>query len=220
MRTKEEAEDYRYFPDPDLPPLVIAPSMVEAIRSTLPELPDQKRDRYIREFSLSRYDATSMAGSDSLSGFFEEAVLQGGRDSAKLLANLLTGEVMRLLNESGMSIRESRLTPNQFADLMKLVSDQSVSMTAAKQIIGFLFLEGGEVGPILEREGLTQVNDLSALEPVIDRILEANPKQVEEFRSGKEKVLGFFIGQAMKATQGKANPALLQDLVIRKLKRS
>jgi aspartyl-tRNA(Asn)/glutamyl-tRNA(Gln) amidotransferase subunit B len=218
MRSKEEAEDYRYFPDPDLPPLVIEQSQVDALRAALPELPDQKRDRYVKDFGLSRYDAGVLTSVSSLSRFFEEAVSGAGAGLAKGLANLLTGEAARLINEAGIEIGASKFVPVHFSDLAHFVGDKTISATAAKQIIGILFAEGGSVSAIIDREGLKQVSDLSALEPVIDQILAANPKQLEEFRSGKEKLLGFFVGQAMKATQGKANPGLLQELVLKKLK--
>jgi aspartyl-tRNA(Asn)/glutamyl-tRNA(Gln) amidotransferase subunit B len=218
MRSKEEAEDYRYFPDPDLPPLVIEAGTVERIRNSLPELPDQKRDRYVKDFGLSRYDAGVLTSSASLSSFFEEAVKGAGGANAKTLANLLTGEALRLLNEGGIEITDSKFNPAHFTDLALAVAGQTVSVTAAKQVIAILFASGGDVARVIEKEGLKQVNDLSALEPVIDQILAANPKQLAEFRSGKEKLLGFFVGQAMKATQGKANPGMLQDLVLKKLK--
>jgi aspartyl-tRNA(Asn)/glutamyl-tRNA(Gln) amidotransferase subunit B len=191
---------------------------VDALRASLPELPDQRRDRYVKDFGLSRYDAGVLTSGSSLSRFFEDAVTGAGTALAKSLANLLTGEAARLLNDSGIEIGESRFVPAHFSDLARFVADKTISMTAAKQIIGLLFAEGGSVGSIIEREGLKQVSDLSALEPVIDQILAANPKQLEEFRSGKDKLLGFFVGQAMKATQGKANPGLLQELVLKKLK--
>jgi aspartyl-tRNA(Asn)/glutamyl-tRNA(Gln) amidotransferase subunit B len=217
MRTKEEAEDYRYFPDPDLPPLVVPAEIIEKLRAELPELPDQKRDRFVAAFGLSKYDAGLITGSRTLSEFFETAVGEAGA-VAKTVANLLTGDVTRLLNEAGVDIAQSRLTPRHFADLSKLIADKTISATAAKQILPVLFGEGGEVAAIVDRLGLKQVSDLSALEPIIDQIIAANPKQVEEFRSGKEKILGFFVGQAMKATQGKANPSMLQELVVKKLK--
>jgi len=218
MRSKEEAEDYRYFPDPDLPPLVIEQSQVDALRAGLPELPDQKRDRYVKDFGLSRYDAGVLTSVSSLSRFFEEAVNGDGSALAKGIAYLLTGVAARLFNEAGIEIGASKFLPAHFSDLARFVADKTISVTAAKQIIGILFAEGGAVGAIIDREGLKQVSDLSALEPVIDQILASNPKQLEEFRSGKEKLLGFFVGQAMKATQGKANPGLLQELVLKKLK--
>lgn len=216
MRSKEEAEDYRYFPDPDLPPLVIEREWIESFRKQLPELPDQKRDRFMKEFGLSKYDAGVITSSKSMAQFFETAI-QGGANG-KTVANLLTGEASRLLNEAAQDIQASRFEPAHFRDLATLIQDKTISVTAAKQILAILFAEGGDVAQIVEKQGLKQVSDTSALEPIIDQIIAANPKQVEEFRSGKEKLLGFFVGQAMKATGGKANPSMLQDLVIKKLK--
>ncbi len=220
MRTKEEAEDYRYFPDPDLPPLVLKAEDVEAIRSALPELPDQRRERFIREFGLRRYDAILLTSDARWSALFEESVALSGRGHGKWIANLMIGEGMRLLSEaeSNPDQENAGFQPKHFAELAHAVASQTVSSTAAKQVIAILFREGGDAGAIIDREGLRQVSDQSQLEPVIDEIILKNPKQVEEYRSGKEKVVGFFVGQAMKATQGKANPALLQELVIRKLK--
>ncbi len=217
MRTKEEAEDYRYFPDPDLPPLVIDPETVEAIRRSLPELPDQRRDRHMRDYGLTRMDGVTLSGSPSLSRCFEESVAIAGAVCARTIANLMIGEISRILNEEGIDIGESRFTPGRIADLSRAIQDQTLSSTGAKQVIAILHREGGEVAGIIEREGLKQVSDLSALEPVIDRVLAANPGQVEEYRAGKEKLIGFFVGQVMKATGGKANPALLQEWVARKL---
>jgi aspartyl-tRNA(Asn)/glutamyl-tRNA(Gln) amidotransferase subunit B len=219
MRSKEEAEDYRYFPDPDLPPLVIEQSQVDQIKASLPELPDQMRDRFMQQFGLKKFDAGLIASIRSLAKFFEESTSGAdGKDLAKTIANLINGEAMRLINDSNSDISNSKFKPNHFYDLAKMILEKTVSITAAKQIIGILFSEGGDVNAIVEREGLKQVNDLSALEPVIEKIIKDNPKQAEEFRSGKEKILGFFVGQAMKATQGKANPGMLQELVIKKLK--
>jgi aspartyl-tRNA(Asn)/glutamyl-tRNA(Gln) amidotransferase subunit B len=218
MRTKEEAEDYRYFPDPDLPPLVISQATVDAIKAALPELPDQKRDRYVKDFGLSRYDAGALSSTQSLGGFFELSVELSGPELAKSLANLLIGEAARIMNDAGMDIPESKFEPKAFADLVKAIAEKTISVTAAKQIIAILFAEGGDVGTIIDREGLKQVSDVAALEPIIEQIMAANPKQLEDYRSGKDKLLGFFVGQAMKATQGKANPALLQELVTKKLK--
>ena len=218
MRTKEEAEDYRYFPDPDLPPLVLTQDFVAKISASLPELPDQKRDRYISSFGLSRHDAALLTSSAVLSHFFEASVSQARPESGKAIANWLNGEVTRILNDENLEISATHFLPEHFSDLAAALESQEISSTGAKQVIGILFKEGGSVKSIIEREGLKQVSDLSALEPVIEQIISANPKQVEEFRGGKEKVVGFFVGQVMKATGGKANPALLQDLIVRKLK--
>ncbi len=218
MRTKEEAEDYRYFPDPDLPPLIIEQATVDKIRASLPELPDEMRDRYVKTYGLNRYDASQITSSRAIASFFEDAIRASDPSAAKGIANLLNGEAIRLLNDASIDLSASCFKSEQFAEIGKLLVEKTISSTAAKQIVGVLFNEGGDVSAIVEKLGLRQVNDLSALEPVIDQIIAANPKQVEEFRAGKEKVLGFFVGQAMKATQGKANPAMLQEMVIRKLK--
>jgi aspartyl-tRNA(Asn)/glutamyl-tRNA(Gln) amidotransferase subunit B len=218
MRTKEGAEDYRYFPDPDLPPLVIENALIEKLRAALPELPDQKRDRFIKQYGLGRYDAGLITASEKLAEFFEQAV-QAAPGSGKTVANLLNGEASRLLQEAGIEVDQSSFKPVHFADLAKSIQEQTISVTGAKQVLSVLF--GGtylSVAEVIEQKGLKQVSDLSALEPVIDQIIAANPKQVEEFRSGKEKIIGFFVGQAMKASGGKANPSLLQALIIKKLK--
>jgi aspartyl-tRNA(Asn)/glutamyl-tRNA(Gln) amidotransferase subunit B len=212
MRTKEEAEDYRYFTDPDLPPLVLESAWIESLRKNLPELPDQKRSRFVSAYQLSLYDAGSLTGSAAVSDFFETAVA-GKLDLAKQIANLLNSFPAGI-NE----IQNTQLVPNHLFDLAQSVTDSIISVTAAKQLLVLLAAEGGTVAQLIDREGLRQVSDLSALEPVIDQVISANPKQVAEFQAGKEKILGFFVGQVMKATGGKANPALLQDLVIKKLK--
>jgi aspartyl-tRNA(Asn)/glutamyl-tRNA(Gln) amidotransferase subunit B len=222
MRAKEEAEDYRYFPDPDLPPLILDAKYVESIRQSLPELPDDMRDRFVKEYGITRYDAGVLVSQKSMARFFEESVsVDGGEGLAKTVANLLIGEAARLLNDSGIEIHASRFMPEHFTELAKLISEKTISVTAAKQVIGILWSEGGTisaVSEIIEREGLKQVNDLSSLEPIIAKIILDHPKQAEEFRAGKDKLIGFFVGQAMKATQGKANPAMLQELVLKKLK--
>ncbi len=218
MRTKEEAEDYRYFPDPDLPPLELSPDWVESIRKTLPELPDQKRDRFMQTFGLGRHEAALISSGAETARFFEEAVALAGAGAARTIANLMNGEILRLLNEENIALGESRFTPAALAALAGFIAEKFVSSTGAKQVLGVLFREGGEVSAIIDREGLRQVSDSSALEPVIDRVLEANPKQVAEYRAGKEKVIGFLVGQTMKASGGKADPALLQEILLRKLK--
>ena len=209
MRTKEQAEDYRYFPDPDLPPLIIEQSQIDSIKASLPELPDQMRDRFINDFGLTKYDAGLITGDRRFTKFFEESVSgPNGKSLGKTIANLLI-----LVSDLNQNVK-----PVHLYDLAQMMLDKMISATAAKQVIAILMNEGGEVAAIVDREGLKQVNDLSALEPIIEKMIKDNPKQAEEFRSGKEKILGFFVGQAMKATQGKANPGMLQDLVIKKLK--
>jgi len=219
MRSKEEAHDYRYFPDPDLPPLILKDGQVEKIKAGLPELPQAKRDRFISTFGLSKYDASVLTSSKSMAHYFEEALGKiSKKESGKVLANLITGELARLLNEADLDITDSKVSAASMAEITNLLISDSVSSTMAKQIITVMWTDGGTVSEIVDKHGLKQVSDTSALEPIIDQILAQNAKQVEDYRAGKDKLLGFFVGQAMKATGGKANPGMLQDLVKKKLK--
>jgi aspartyl-tRNA(Asn)/glutamyl-tRNA(Gln) amidotransferase subunit B len=223
MRSKEEAQDYRYFPDPDLIPLTLETATVEKIRAALPELPEQKRTRLTSELGLSSYDAGVLTSSKSLVEFFEKVVqnlVKNGMDAksaAKPTSNWLTGEIARLLNEEGIEIHQCQLTPEHVADLVRLVQGQVLSSTGAKQVIASAWKSGEAVQVIVDREGLKQVSDTSALDPVIQKVIAANPGQAADFRAGKEKLLGFFVGQVMKETGGKANPGLLGDLIRKKL---
>jgi aspartyl-tRNA(Asn)/glutamyl-tRNA(Gln) amidotransferase subunit B len=220
MRSKEEAQDYRYFPDPDLIPVRADAAWVEEIRSALPELPAAKRARFIRDLGLTPDDAAVITASQELALFLEEAVRLSGlapRETGKPAANLLATEVTRLLNEEGIPLARARLTPAHVGALVRLAQQGHLSSTGVKQALAEAWRTGDAVDAIVERGGLRQVSDASALEPVVDRILAAHPAQVAEFRAGKEKLLGFFVGQMMKETGGKANPGLLQDLVRRKL---
>lgn len=219
MRSKEEAHDYRYFPDPDLIPLKIEESWIEEIQKSLPELPEQKRIRFIKDFGLSRYDAWALTASKSLSDFFDQtlAVLlrsHGERSHlAKFTANWLTGDILKLLNEESIEIWQSKLKPDHLAELVQLIQTQVLSSTGAKQALSTAWKTGDSISSIVEREGLKQVSSTSELEPTIAKVIAAFPTQVADFRAGKEKLLGFFVGQVMKETGGKANPALLQTLI-------
>jgi aspartyl-tRNA(Asn)/glutamyl-tRNA(Gln) amidotransferase subunit B len=223
QRSKEEAMDYRYFPDPDLIEVQVSPDWIERVRGTLPELPSQRRQRYIAEMALNSYDAGLLTSSKATAEFFEntvEILAQGGMDrktAGKPAANWITGELSRLANEEGIEIQQSRVTPAHIAGIVKLGLAQTISSTGAKQVILTAWKTGGEVMAIVEREGLKQVSDVGALDPAIDQVIASHPAQVAEFKGGKEKVLGFFVGQVMKATGGKANPALLQELIRKKL---
>jgi aspartyl-tRNA(Asn)/glutamyl-tRNA(Gln) amidotransferase subunit B len=224
MRSKEEAHDYRYFPDPDLMPLILDDAWIERIRASLPELPEQKRGRYVTDLGLTPYDAGVLTASKELASFFEAAMVTPsakGQDSkkfAKSVSNLLAGEVSRLVNETQTPIELSKLTPQAIARISELLLTNIISSTGAKTIIVQTWSHGDSVDAIVDREGLKQVSDLSALDPVIEQVLAANADQVAQFRAGKDKLIGFFVGQVMKATGGKANPALLQDAILRKLK--
>lgn len=223
LRSKEEAHDYRYFPDPDLVPLVIEKEWIDQVKNRLPELPEQKRARFESEYSLSEYDATVLTASRTLAEYFEQAVelfksKSVDRSKAmKSLANLMTGELFRLVNDEAKDVTESLIQPSHLAEVVEAVESNQISKTNAKKVIAVAWESGAPVAEIIEKEGLKQVSDTGALEPVIDEIIANHPKQVEQYRGGKDKLLGFFVGQAMKATRGQANPALLQDLVKKKL---
>ncbi|CAK9251997.1 unnamed protein product [Sphagnum jensenii] len=223
MRSKEEAHDYRYFPDPDLMTVELESSWVEKIRSSLPELPEQKRARFTSEYGLNEYDAVFVTSLKSLADFFENTLpLVSGdkKASAKAIANLLSGEVARLSNDSGLEISQSKLAPSHLAEVVQLLQSSLISNQGAKQVINAVWKTGEKVSDIVDREGLKQVSDLGAIEPAVEKIIAANPDNVAAYLGGKEKLLGFFVGQVMKETGGKANPALIQELVKKKLKGS
>ncbi len=215
LRSKEEAQDYRYFPEPDLLPVELSEAWIEEVRRALPELPAQRRARYVAELGLSPYDAGVLTSSAGLVEFFERTVALGA--SAKPVANFLTGEVARRLNDEGIEIGQSRLTPTHLAELVMLVQAGQVSSTGAKQALGVAWQTGHAMATIVDREGLRQVSDLGELERWVDEVWAANPGQAAELRSGKDKLLGFFTGQVMKKSGGKANPALIQELIRKKV---
>ena len=216
MRGKEEAHDYRYFPDPDLVPLVISSDWVEEVRLSLPELPDMKRERYVAEFGLSAYDAEVLTSSRELAGYFEACVEQ--YTQAKAVANWVMGEVTRALNEESRSISDCPVSPARLADLLKLLEKGTISGKIAKAVFDEMWKTGMEPALIVEEKGLVQVSDTGEIEKIIDGIMAANQGQVEEYRGGKEKVFGFFVGQVMRASKGKANPAVVNELLLKKLK--
>jgi aspartyl-tRNA(Asn)/glutamyl-tRNA(Gln) amidotransferase subunit B len=216
MRGKEEAHDYRYFPDPDLVPLVISSDRVEDIRISLPELPDSKRERYIGELGLSLYDAEVLTSTRELAEYFEACVLIHPQE--KTVANWVMGEVTRALNEAGLSIMDAPVAPGQLAELLKLVEGGTISNKIAKTIFDEMWKTGKEPARIVEEKGLVQVSDSGEIEKIIDEIMAANPGQVDEYRGGKEKVFGFFVGQVMRSSKGKANPAVVNDILLQKLK--
>jgi aspartyl-tRNA(Asn)/glutamyl-tRNA(Gln) amidotransferase subunit B len=215
MRGKEEAHDYRYFPDPDLVPLVISNDRVEDIRLTLPELPEMKRERYTSELGLNPYDAEVLTAARELAEYFEACVLI--HPQAKSVANWVMGEVTRALNEESLSIKDAPVTPAQLAELLKLVESGTISGKIAKTVFDEMWKTGKEPARIVEEKGLVQVSDTGEIEKVIDAIMAANPGQVDEYRGGKEKVFGFFVGQVMRASKGKANPGVVNDLLLKKL---
>jgi aspartyl-tRNA(Asn)/glutamyl-tRNA(Gln) amidotransferase subunit B len=217
MRSKEEANDYRYFPDPDLLPVVIDEMFIEAIRATLPELPDQKAARFARDFALSAYDAGVLSASRELGAYFEAVIAGLGAGHAKLAANWVMGELSSALNRDNVDIENSKVNPRQLTALLKRIVDETISGKIAKEVFEAMWSEGKAADTIIEAKGLRQITDSSAIEGVIDAVIAANPKQLADYRSGKDKLFGFFVGQVMKSTGGKANPAQLNELLKTKL---
>jgi aspartyl-tRNA(Asn)/glutamyl-tRNA(Gln) amidotransferase subunit B len=214
MRSKEDAHDYRYFPDPDLLPLVLEQGFVDGIKATLPELPDTKKARFITDYKLSPYDAGVLVAEQSVAAFFE--AVAKGRD-AKLAANWVTGDLFGVLNKRGLGIEESPISAAALGELIDLIADSTISGKIAKDVFADMAETGKSPGAIVEEKGLRQVTDTGAIESAIDAVLAAQAEKVAEFRSGKDKLFGFFVGQVMKATGGKANPGLLNDLLRQKL---
>jgi aspartyl-tRNA(Asn)/glutamyl-tRNA(Gln) amidotransferase subunit B len=217
MRSKEEANDYRYFPDPDLLPVEIDQPFIEAVRATLPELPDEKAARFAQQFGLSAYDAGVLSASRELGAYFESVVGSLGATHAKLAANWVMGELSSALNRDNSDIERSRVNPQQLTGLLNRIVDQTISGKIAKEVFEAMWSEGKSADAIIEAKGLRQITDSAAIEGVIDAVIAANPKQLADYRSGKDKLFGFFVGQVMKATGGKANPAQLNELLKIKL---
>jgi aspartyl-tRNA(Asn)/glutamyl-tRNA(Gln) amidotransferase subunit B len=214
MRTKEHAHDYRYFPDPDLLPLVLDAAWVEELRRTLPELPDAKKARFIEAYGLSPYDAGVLVSEQANAAYFE--TVAKGRDP-KAAANWVMGELFGALNRLGLGIEQSPVAAQALGELLDLVADGTISGRLAKDVFAAMAETGKGAAEIVAERGLRQVTDSGAIEAAVDTVLAAQPEKVAEYRSGKDKLFGFFVGQVMKATQGKANPALVNDLLRRKL---
>ncbi|GGF74737.1 aspartyl/glutamyl-tRNA(Asn/Gln) amidotransferase subunit B [Terasakiella brassicae] len=210
MRSKEHAHDYRYFPDPDLLPLVLPEGFVENIRKTLPELPDEKKDRFINELGLSPYDASVLVAEKEKADYFEEVAK--GRDT-KLAANWVITNLFAVLNKQGVSIQNSPVSAANLGKLVELISNDTISGRIAKDVFEIMVETGGDPEKIVEEKGLKQITDTGAIEAAIDEIMAANQDKVEEIRGGKDKMLGWFVGQVMKATQGKANPGVVNKLL-------
>ncbi|MDQ1342227.1 MAG: aspartyl-tRNA(Asn)/glutamyl-tRNA(Gln) amidotransferase subunit, partial [Pseudomonadota bacterium] len=216
MRSKEEANDYRYFPDPDLLPLAIDEATIEAVRATLPELPDEKAARFARDHGLSEYDAGVLTASREMAEYYE-AVVRGLGGNPKLAANWVMGELSGALNRDGLDVAQSRIDAAGLAGLLARIADDTISGKIAKEVFEAMWTEGRAADEIIEAKGLKQITDTSAIERAIDEVMAKNPQQLADYRGGKDKLFGFFVGQVMKATQGKANPAQLNELLKRKL---
>ncbi len=218
MRSKEDAHDYRYFPDPDLLPLEIAPAWIAEIRAGLPELPTAMKERFAADYGLSAYDAAMLTATRDTARYFEEAVAIAGNAQAKTCANWLMGEVAARLNKEGLEITAAPVSAPQLAGLVARIADNTISNNIARKVFDALWQgEGGSADQIIDAQGLKQMTDSGAVEALIDEVLAANPKSVEEFRAGKEKAFNALVGQVMKAAKGKANPQQVNDLLRRKL---
>ena len=217
MRTKEDAQDYRYFPDPDLLPLVLEEDLVRTIRGEMPELPGARRERFVREYRLPAYDAGVLTASRAAADYFEALVKASGGAQPKLCANWQMGELAGALNREEKEIGASPVSPDMLGGLLRRIQDGTVSGKAAKQVFDAMWKHGGGADAVIEREGLRQVSDAGAIEKVVDEVLAANARQVEDYRAGKGKAFNSLVGQVMKATQGKANPAQVNEILRKRL---
>jgi aspartyl-tRNA(Asn)/glutamyl-tRNA(Gln) amidotransferase subunit B len=215
MRTKEDAADYRYFPDPDLPPLVIAPEWVERVRSQMAELPRVMAARFVQQYGLPEYDATTLTQSKAMAAYFEAAAQASGQ--AKLASNWIMGEVSRRINADTLAMEQVPVPADTLAALIRRIADGTISNNAARQVFDELWAGGGDVDAIIEAKGLKQMNDSGALEKIVDDVIAANADNVAQFKAGKDKAFNALVGQVMKASKGKANPAQVNDLLRRKL---
>jgi aspartyl-tRNA(Asn)/glutamyl-tRNA(Gln) amidotransferase subunit B len=211
MRGKEEANDYRYFPDPDLLPVVLDDAFIESVRATLPELPDALRERFVDAYGLKEEDAATLTASREMAAYYEAVVATC--DEPRMAANWVMVELGGALNRAGLEIAEGPVDATALGGLIRRIADQTISGKIAKQVFEAMWNGEGNADAIIEARGLKQVSDSGALEQLVDELIAANPQQVEQYRAGKAKLLGFFVGQAMKATKGQANPQQLNDLL-------
>jgi len=216
MRSKEEANDYRYFPDPDLLPVEIDASFIEAVRQTLPELPDIKQERFVSDYQLKPADAEILTINRAVSDYFEQ-VAGATESNAKVAANWIIGDLSALLNKEGLDIKDSRIEAVALASLLDRIADDTISGKIAKEVFDAMWSGEGSADEIIAAKGLKQITDTSAIESIVDAVIEANPGQAAEYRSGKDKLLGFFVGQVMKETGGKANPGQVNKIIKDKL---
>jgi aspartyl-tRNA(Asn)/glutamyl-tRNA(Gln) amidotransferase subunit B len=220
QRTKETSEDYRYFPEPDLPPLHISRVWVDRLRAALPELPDSRRDRFVDDYGLARSEASVLASDREVADYFEVAVAAGQRMdlSPRTLSNWILGELFRLLGADGLGIGEARIRPEALAELVALIEKGNITANTAKAVLSEMFETGRPPAEIVRERGLDQISDQEELARIVDEILAANPDQVARYREGKETLLQWFVGQVMRATRGKANPQVVMPLLQERLK--
>jgi aspartyl-tRNA(Asn)/glutamyl-tRNA(Gln) amidotransferase subunit B len=217
MRSKEEANDYRYFPDPDLLPVVLEEAFVESVRNSLPELPDPKAARFVSQYALSAYDASVLTVSRELADYYE-AVVREVPQEPKLAANWVMGDLAAALNRENLEVSAGKMPATRLAGLLQRINDQTISGKIAKEVFEAMWSDGATADAVIAQKGLRQITDAGAIERVIDEVLAKNPGQLADYRAGKDKLFGFFVGQVMKATGGKANPVQLNELLLRKLK--
>ncbi|MDH5649487.1 MAG: Asp-tRNA(Asn)/Glu-tRNA(Gln) amidotransferase subunit GatB [Gammaproteobacteria bacterium] len=216
MRSKEEANDYRYFPDPDLPPMELDQSFIEAVARSLPELPDAKRRRFINDYQLSDYDAGVLTASREMAQYFETVVSESGVE-AKIAANWVAGELLAYLNKDAVDIKDSPVTAGMLSGLLKRIKDNTISGKIAKDVLDAMWKGEGDADVIIDKKGLKQITDSASIEPIIDEVLANSPSQVAQYKAGQEKLFGYFVGQVMKASKGKANPAQVNQILKKKL---
>ena len=215
MRSKEEAHDYRYFPEPDLVPIKISAETIEELRKSIPELPDAKRERFARDYGLPEYDADMLTQSRAMANYFEEATRLSNQP--KTVSNWMMGELMRLLNADGKELEDSPIRPDRLAGLIKMIDNGVISIKIAKTVFEEMYRNGKDAEAVVQEQGLVQVSDTGAIETIIDEVIKANPGQAAEYKAGKDKLFGFFVGQVMKASKGKANPDVVNQLLKKKL---
>lgn len=221
MRTKEDAQDYRYFPDPDLPPLMVSEDWIARIKADMPELPAAMRARFVADYALPEYDSLILTSSHEMAAYFEAVVAKAGKENAKAAANWLMGDVASTLNRGNVGIADAPVEASQLALLLKRIADGTISNKIAKEVFAAMWeaksADENLADAIIDQKGLRQISDSGALEKIIDEVLAANEKSVEQYRAGKEAAINSLIGQAMKASKGKANPAQLTELLKKKL---
>ncbi len=221
MRSKEDSQDYRYFPDPDLPPLKVSAEWVEKVRNTMPELPGAMRSRFVEQFGLPEYDATILTQSKGIANYFEAVVHAAGVAQAKPASNMMMGDVASTLNREGIEISAIPVSASQLAVLLQRIADGTISNKIAKEVFAAMWqapsADVNLADQVIESKGLKQISDVGALEKIIDEVMAANQQSVDEYRAGKEKAFNSLVGQAMKATKGKGNPAQVNELLKKKL---
>jgi aspartyl-tRNA(Asn)/glutamyl-tRNA(Gln) amidotransferase subunit B len=215
MRSKEEAHDYRYFPEPDLPPLIVSSEFIESVRHEMPELPEARRKRFGEQYGLSFSEASQLVADRSLADYYEDTVKSSG--NARAAANWIRSELLRELEAAGLSAAESPIAPENLGALIRLIDDGKISGKQGKDVLVEMFKTGKDAEAIIAEQGLVQVSDTGEIDSLIDEVISANPDQVASYRSGKEALLGFFVGQVIKASKGKANPKIVNERLRAKL---